>query len=229
MSRVALVTGATRGIGLETVRQLIAAGFRVVGSARSIPGAMDVTGAVWKASDAGVADQVEELVAFVDAEYGRLDVVVHAAGIAPAAPIREMSPGTWDAALATNLSGAFYLAHFAWPLLARADDGVIVMLGSLAGRTPWPGFGAYGPAKAGLELFGVVAGREGHPDGIRAHTLVLGAVETDLLRAVQSPEALPPERVLSPGDVAATVMAIIDGPLRYTSGEAITLRHSPGG
>src|SRR5205807_2194659 len=121
----------------------------------------------------------------------------------------------------TNLTAPIALIRAAWPIMKKQSGGVIVNISSAAARDPFPGLGAYGAAKAGLGLYGLALAREGHPHGIRVHTVAPSAVETGMFRAIMSREQVPTEAVLDPADVANVISDCVTGSLRYTSGEVI--------
>jgi NAD(P)-dependent dehydrogenase (short-subunit alcohol dehydrogenase family) len=91
----------------------------------------------------------------------------------------------------------------------------------MAARDPFPGFAAYGAAKAGLNLFGLALAREGQPINVRVHTVAPGSVETAMFRGIMSAEQWPTDKTLDPAEVARVVAACIHGDLRHTSGEVI--------
>ena len=123
-----------------------------------------------------------------------------------------------------DLSAAFYLCRAVWKIFTGQGGGVIVNISSQAARDPFPGFAAYGAAKAGINLLGLSAAREGASSGIRVHTIAPGAVETSMLRSLLSAEQYPREKVLEPEDVAKVIGQCVRGDLRYTSGEVIYLQ-----
>jgi NAD(P)-dependent dehydrogenase (short-subunit alcohol dehydrogenase family) len=100
---------------------------------------------------------------------------------------------------------------------------VVVNLSSYAARDPFPGFAAYGSAKAGVNLLGLSAAREGASIGVRVHTIAPAAVETAMFRGILSEDQYPPEKALAPADVARIILQCVRGDLRYTSGEVIYL------
>jgi NAD(P)-dependent dehydrogenase (short-subunit alcohol dehydrogenase family) len=224
---VAIITGAGRGIGRATAIALAERGYdlaliartrveleetaRLVGGGRVMP--CDVI-------DAG---SVSRAVESVVKAFGRLDAIVHCAGIAPVRSIAEMTIDEWRTVIDTNLSAAFYLCKAAWPTFVRQKSGAMVNVSSAAARDPFPGFAAYGAAKAGLNLFGLSAAREGFAAGIRVHTIAPGAVETDMFRAILSPQQFPTEKTLSPRDVADVIARCVVGELRHASGEVVYL------
>jgi NAD(P)-dependent dehydrogenase (short-subunit alcohol dehydrogenase family) len=136
-------------------------------------------------------------------------------------PIKDMSIDRWRAVLDTNLSAAFYLARAVWPTFETQKGGVIVNISSMAARDPFPGFAAYGAAKAGLNLFGLALAREGQPINVRVHTVAPGSVETAMFRGIMSAEQWPTDKTLDPAEVARVVAACVHGDLRHTSGEVI--------
>ncbi len=132
-----------------------------------------------------------------------------------------MDVAEWHAVLDTNLSAAFYLCKFAWPTFARQGSGVVVNVSSEAARDPFPGFAAYGAAKAGLNLFGRSAAKEGRAIGVRVHTVAPAAVETAMFRQILSAEQYPTEKTLQPREVARIIALCVGGELQYASGEVI--------
>jgi len=225
---VAIITGAGRGIGRATAIELGRCGYqlalvsrtgneleetaRIAGGGATIVGDVSATGAA------------ETIVATAVERFGRVDAIVHCAGVAPARSIAEMSDDEWRLVLDTNLSAAFYLCRAVWRLFERQEGGVIVNISSAAARDPFPGFAAYGAAKAAINLFGLSAAREGARAGIRVHTIAPGAVETRMLRGLFSTEAVPKEMALQPEDVARVIVQCVRGDLRYASGEVIYLQ-----
>lgn len=222
---VAIITGAGRGIGRATALELHRRGYRLALAARGPDDLNEAArlsgGAAALPTDVTDPAQVERLVRETLACYGRIDAVVNNAGLAPVRSIVEMTPDEWRAVIETNLSAAFYLTRAAWPAFERQRGGVVVNVSSAAARDPFPGFAAYGAAKAGLNLFGLSAAREGEKIGVRVHTVAPSAVETQMFRELLSPEQYPTEKTLDPAEVAAVIVACVTGDLRYTSGEVI--------
>ncbi len=226
---VAIITGASRGIGQATAVELSRAGFHVVLAGRD-KHTLDETrnalagNALVVPTDVSKPDHVERLITITLDNFGRIDALVNNAGLAPVLSIRETSIEQWHAILDTNLSAAFYATRAAWPVFERQRSGVIVNISSIAARDPFAGFAAYGAAKAGLNLFGLAAAREGARIGVRVHTIAPGATETVMLRQSFPVERVPAEKTLDPADVARVVLQCIRGDLRYTSGEVIYLQ-----
>jgi len=112
------------------------------------------------------------------------------------------------------------------PTSSVKKSGVVVNISSEASRDPFAGFAAYGAAKAGLNLFGRSAAREGHPFNITVHTLAPSAVETAMFRQIATPEQYPADKTLTPADVARVILQCVRGDLRHTSGEVIYLHRT---
>lgn len=225
---VAIITGAGRGIGRAAAVELAGRGYRLALVARTVEHleqTRQVTGgdALVVAADVTRVEAVDAAVARTLDRFGRLDVLVNNAGMAPVRSIEQMTPEEWHATIDTNLSAVFYLCRAAWPAFVRQKGGVVVNVSSVAARDPFPGFLAYGTAKAALNLFGAALAREGEPIGVRVHTVAPAATETEMLRQVLSKEQYPTEKTLDPADVARVIGQCVAGDLRYTSGEVIYL------
>lgn len=144
--RVALVTGAARGIGRGIVERLARDGFRVVGVdvEDGPPGPARMVRA-----DVGDPAAVADLVAGIEATEGRLDAVISNAGIMRRCPPEELAPTVWDQVIRTNLTAAFLLARASAPLLRR-QGGAIVTIASTRARQSEPDTEAYAASKGGL-------------------------------------------------------------------------------
>mgnify|MGYP001027102169 CR=1 FL=1 len=226
--RVAIITGAGSGIGRATAVQLGYEGYTCVLVGRRRDRLEQTAEAVASETvilpaDVSDAQQATQVVEDVLAAAGRVDALVHCAGLAPLRLIEQMPVDLFDAVIATNLSAAFYLAKAVWEPMKRQGGGVIVNLSSESSRDPFTGFAAYGAAKAGVNLLGWSLAREGHPHNIRVHTVAPAAVETEMFRQLMTPEQYPTEKTLDPMDVARVIVQCITGDLKYASGEVIYL------
>ena len=227
--RLALVTGASRGIGAATATALAAAGAHVVLAARDRPALEGVAGRI---KDAGgqaipvptdVSDQaaVERLFAKVT-EVGQLAALVCAAGVLTPAPFAEMTPAVWDETLAVNLTGTFLCCQAAFTAMVPAGEGRIITLGSLSGvyaTEKFPGLAAYNVSKYGVIGLTEAIAVEGKQHGISAVCLSPGAVDTEMLRRANP--ALRPG--LTPDDVAELIVTLLESPLASVSGANIPL------
>jgi 3-oxoacyl-[acyl-carrier protein] reductase len=225
--RVAIITGAGRGIGRATALELGKRGYQLALASRNQK-ELEATAAQAKHAIAVRADvtRVEDVQMLVDktlASFGRIDALINCVGLAPMAKVDELSPQQWHAVIDANLSSAFYLARSVWGTFKSQRSGCIVNISSMASRDPLPGFLAYGAAKAGLNILSLMLAREGAEHGIRSYAIAPGAVETEMFRQIVSKDKWPSEKTLDPADVAAVVAQCIDGDLKYASGEAIFL------
>jgi NADP-dependent 3-hydroxy acid dehydrogenase YdfG len=181
--QLAVVTGASRGIGLAIAEELQAAGAHVVRLARSL---RDTAGErrTDLACDVTIPASVARVAARVLAERGAPDILVNAAGTFLLRPLAETAPEEFAEQLATNLAGPFaVLRAFVAPMMARGR-GLVVTIGSVADHTSFPGNAAYGAAKHGLRgLHGVLAA-ELAASGVRATLIAPGPVDTELWDAI---------------------------------------------
>jgi NAD(P)-dependent dehydrogenase (short-subunit alcohol dehydrogenase family) len=224
---VALITGAGRGIGRAAAVELAKANYELALVARTSSDLAETAQLAGRGSvfpiDVTDPEAVESCVTNTIYEYGSLDAIIHCAGLAPVKPIQEMTIPQWRQVLETNLSAAYYLCRAAWPQFKKQTSGVVVNISSEASRDPFPGFAAYGAAKAGLNLFSRSAAREGQSFGVRVHTIAPSAVETDMFRQILTKDQYPIEKTLSPEDVARVIVQCVRGDLAHTSGEVIYL------
>ena len=196
-ARVAIITGGSSGIGLEVGRQLVAAGYDVVLTARTaskLEAAAESIGARAVAADS--ADP--EAFAAVVAAAGSVDLLVHAAGVMDGTFVRKERLATFEAVLRTNLTSAFVVAQAA--LSAMGPGGRMVFVSSSAAHAPQPGKTAYTASKAGLNAFAAALAKEVERDGISVHVVTTGPVATPMLDDVHFPM-----RTLGVAEVAATI------------------------
>ena len=204
--RVAVVVGASTGIGAATARAFAEAGAHVHAAARRRPSlGAGITGHELDVADRAGVD------AFAAALAEPVDAVVIAAGVnLPERALARLTPESWDRLLAVNLTGAFNVVHALLAPLRRAQ-GDVVLIGSVSGSWPDPSGPGYQAAKAGLLAFGRAAGYEEHDRGVRFTTVLPGVVDTPILD--NRPEPPSPElraHMLQPEDVATDRTA---GPL----------------
>lgn len=223
--RVALITGAGRGIGRAVAADLARLGYALVLVSRTVA-ELDETAKLTEeacvfAADIAKPQSANNAVQWSMERFGRLDAVVHCAGVAPLLKIDQITDEQWHDVIDTNLSSAFYLARAAWPTFVKQGGGVIVNISSVAARDPFVGFNAYAAAKAGINALGLSLAREGQEHGIRVHSIAPGAVETAMFRKIISPDQFSPENTLDPADVAAVVAKCVTGELAHMNGEVI--------
>lgn len=227
--RLAVVTGASRGIGAATAAAMAAAGAHVVLAARDRHALDGVAGRI---TDAGghatpvptdVSDEaaVERLFAEV-AGIGRLGALVCSAGVLTNAPFVETTSRMWNETLGVNLTGAFLCCRAAFTAMVPAGGGRIVNIASLSGvyaTEKFPGLAAYNVSKYGVVGLTEGVAVEGRQHGISAICLSPGAVDTEMLRRANP--ALRPG--LTPDDVGELIVALLDSPLAPVSGANIPL------
>jgi 3-oxoacyl-[acyl-carrier protein] reductase len=231
--RVALVTGASRGIGLAIAQRLAAAGASVVVNARAIDDGILAafgTGEAQRISvlsgDVGAPEAAGQLMRAVFTRHKRLDILVNNAGVMRPAPIGMISDDDIDRTLATNLAGAIRLIQSAARLMARTG-GSIVNLSSVVGLKGATGQLVYAASKAGLVGATLAAAKELAPKGIRVNAVAPGFIETDLTAAL-SPEVRT-ETLRSIGlaragtveDVADAVLFLASDLSRYVTGQVL--------
>jgi NAD(P)-dependent dehydrogenase (short-subunit alcohol dehydrogenase family) len=225
-NRVAIITGAGRGIGRAAATELAQMEYRLALVSRN-SGELDETRKICGdevekfVCDVSDGAKVDDMVSAVLKRFGRVDALVHCAGLAMLRSIEQLTPQEWRALIDTNLSSVYYLCHRLWPTWRKLGGGVVVNVSSYAGRDPFPGLGAYGATKAGMNLFGMALAREGAEIGVRVHTVAPAATETAMLRASFSHEQIPKEKALSPMEVAKVIVQCVCGDLGCTSGEVI--------
>jgi NAD(P)-dependent dehydrogenase (short-subunit alcohol dehydrogenase family) len=227
--RLALVTGASRGIGAATARTLAAAGAHVVLAARDRDALEAVAQAIRDEggeahavpTDVAMIEAVEELFAEAD-RLGTVAALVCAAAVLTRAPIDQTTSEIWDQTLAVNLTGSFLCCRAAFRAMRAAGEGRIVNIASLSGvyaTEKFPGLAAYNVSKYGVIGLTEAIAVEGKPLGISAICLSPGAVDTELLRRA-NPEL---HAGLTPADVARLIVALLDSPLIAASGANIPL------
>jgi NAD(P)-dependent dehydrogenase (short-subunit alcohol dehydrogenase family) len=227
-SPVSIITGAGSGIGRAIAVELDRLGHRTVLLGRAEQNLRETAQLLSRPAliiptDVTKIEQVDVAVQRAVKEFARIDAIINNAGIAPVLNILQTTPQVWHEVIDTNLSSAFYLTRAVWPTFAKQNAGVIVNISSMAAKDPFPGFLAYGAAKAGLSNLGISLAREGAVHGIRVHTIAPGAVETQMFRNILSPQEFPTENTLSPDEVAKVVGQCVLGEGRYVSGEVIWL------
>ena len=206
--RLALVTGASRGIGAAVARALAAAGARVARVARTLP---DTSGGPWLDLPCDLTNpaQVERLAERVLGEEGMPAVVVNNAGGFLLRPLEDTSPAEFDAQLAVNLRASFLLARAFLPAMRAAGGGVFVSIGSVADHTGFPENAAYAASKYGLRGLHETLAAEYHGSGVRLTLVSPGATDTTIWDPF-TPERRPgfPSRaaMLRPEDVAEAVL-----------------------
>ncbi len=238
--KIALVTGANRGIGAEIAYELglrgatVAVNYRGDDSgARSVLTRLAEAGAAREseAFKGDVADSASctALIEAVVARYGRLDVVVNNAGITRDGLLVRMSDDDWESVITTNLSGAFYVTRAAAKVMMKQRSGAIVNISSVVGLVGNAGQANYASAKAGLIGLTKSVARELASRNVRVNAIAPGFIETDMTAAL--PEAacdaalgsIAMKRFGSPADIAAAVAFLASDDAAYVTGQVLAV------
>jgi NAD(P)-dependent dehydrogenase (short-subunit alcohol dehydrogenase family) len=206
--KVALVTGATRGIGLAIATEMARAGAHVVISSNEARACAEVStalcahgfDAVGIACDVGEHAQLEQLVRETLSRRARIDVLVCNAGVAPhLGPIAAASDQDWDQTMTVNLRSALWLTSLVIPAMAERRDGVVVLTASLSSLRGNKSIGLYGLSKAGLAQLARNLAVEWGPANVRVNAISPGLIATDFARALTGdPAALARRLALTP-------------------------------
>ncbi len=239
--KVALVTGASSGIGEATALALAREGARVAVSARRadrlapLVGRIEAEGGQALAVTADVAqeDQARRMVLEANAKWGRLDILVNNAGVMLLGPISGADTEDWRRMIGTNVLGLMYATHAALPLLKEdkvkeSGGGHVVNVSSVAGRTARAGSGVYNASKWGVGAFSESLRQEVYKDRIRVTIIEPGAVATELTDHITHPEtkqqikqfidAMTP---LESEDIAAAIAYAVTQPPRVNVNEIL--------
>jgi 3-oxoacyl-[acyl-carrier protein] reductase len=235
--KAALVTGASSGLGRATAIVLARAGADVALVARSaeeLEGAKEEvskTGhrALTLPTDLAKEDETSAIVEQTVEEFGRIDVLVNAAGTDAPGTVEELDVEGWDRTLSVNLRAPFLLSKAAFPHMREAGGGMIVNISSVAGKKGWANASAYCAAKFGLTGFTEALADEGKGYGIRAIVLYPGAMATNWgafspeERQEGEPNEAPPTRALPPERVADLIAWLAASPSEFVLTEGIVL------
>lgn len=232
MSRVALVTGGTRGIGAAISIALKDAGYTVAanyaGNDEAAKEFSHVTGIrtfKWSVAD---YDACEEGIRQVEAELGPVDVLVNNAGITRDAPFHKMTRQQWKEVMDTNLSGLFNMTHPLWPGMRERKYGRIISISSINGQKGQFAQANYSAAKAGDIGFTKALAQEGARAGITVNAICPGYIATEMVMAV--PEkvresiiaTIPVGRLGDPEDIARCVVFLASEQAGFITGSTIT-------
>ena len=243
-ARIALVTGASKGLGEDIARRLARAGMTVIVTAtrlatsKRVVAAMHndgLTATVAAELDVNSEASVQALFADIEARFGRLDVLVNNAGIAPRvngkkALVEDTPLDIWNSAITTNLTGTFLVTRAAIPLMKRNRWGRIINMSSRAGRTRSNLAAAYYAAsKAGVLGFARILADEVGPFGITVNSVAPTRIATPMALTVADPGKIDAEfiaetpmgRIGLPADVSATVAFLASDEASFISGAII--------
>jgi 3-oxoacyl-[acyl-carrier protein] reductase len=218
---VALITGASRGIGHAIALALGGAGARIIGTATSAAGAEKFT-----------ADLIDALLSELEVADELPTILINNAAITRDMLLLRMKPDDWDSVIATNLTAVFRLTKACLRRMMKERHGRIVNLTSIVGVTGNPGQANYAAAKAGLLGFTKSVALELASRGITVNAVAPGFIDTDMTRALNEQQRasllqqIPMARLGTPADIAAAVLFLVSPQAAYITGETL---HVNGG
>lgn len=236
--RVAIVTGATRGIGLAVALRLARDGFDIVANyrgddevAEAARNELEATGRsiVMSKGDVSNADEAGTLIETALSELGQIDALINNAGITRDTLMMRMSEDDWDAVLSTNLKGAFLTSKAAMRPMIRQRSGRIVNMTSVVGLVGNAGQANYASAKAGLVGLTKSMAKEVGSRGITVNAVAPGFIETRLTDVLNQElkdtllKQIPAGRLGQPEDVASAVAFLVSPDASYITGHVLTV------
>jgi acetoacetyl-CoA reductase len=233
MSRVAIVTGGSRGIGAAISIALRDAGYKVAanyaGNDEAAAKFKDETGIPVFKWDVSSYESCVEGVAKVEAELGPVDILVNNAGITRDAMFHKMTPDQWNAVINTNLTGLFNMTHPVWSGMRDRGFGRVINISSINGQKGQAGQANYSAAKAGDLGFTKALAQEGAMKGITVNAICPGYIGTEMVRAI--PEKVLNERILplipvgrlgEPEEIARCVLFLASDESGFITGSTIS-------
>ena len=223
--KVALVTGGGGAIGSAIVAMFRDADARVVSVDR--PGSPVPQGVDFRSIDLSERAQIDVLVAEVEQEHGRIDILVHCAGITRDSVLWKMRPEQWSEVLSVNLDAAFHLLRLCTPVMRRTGSGAVVLVSSINGQRGKFGQSNYVASKAGLIGLGKAAALELGSFGIRVNSIAPGWIETPMTAAVpaefreRARTETPLHRLGQPEDVASAALFLCSEMSRHITGQVL--------
>jgi acetoacetyl-CoA reductase len=233
MTRVALVTGGTRGIGEAISIELKEAGYKVAanygGNDDAANAFSDKTGIPVYKFDVGKFDLVEEAVKKIENDLGTIEILINNAGITRDGTLLKMSPARWEEVIRTNLTSCYNLCHCVIGGMRETGFGRIVNIGSVNGQAGQYGQVNYAAAKSGIHGFTKALALEGASSGITVNAVAPGYVNTDMVRAV--PEkilqkiiaTIPVRRLGEAHDIARSVLFLVADDADFITGSTLSI------
>lgn len=235
--KVALVTGASRGIGKAIAEQLVSMGATVIGTATSENGAAAISeylaaNGTGKVLNVIVEASMTDLLSQINEEFGSIDILVNNAGITRDNLLMRMKDDEWNDIIQTNLTSVFKLSKAVLHGMMKKRHGRIVNIGSVVGSTGNAGQANYAAAKAAVIGFSKSMAREIASRGITVNVVAPGFIDTDMTKGLTDDQKeaifkdIPANRLGLPKEIAATVGFLVSDEAGYITGETI---HVNGG
>ncbi|MAD54515.1 MULTISPECIES: 3-oxoacyl-ACP reductase FabG [unclassified Idiomarina] len=235
--QVALVTGASRGIGRKIAEQLAAQGAFVIGTATSDKGAESISDYLGDkgqglALNVNEVDELAEKIKDIEKTHGKIDILVNNAGITRDNLMMRMKEDDWSAVIDTNLTAVFRICKLVIRGMMKRRHGRIINISSVVGTTGNPGQVNYCAAKAGLVGFSKSLAKEVAARGITVNCVAPGFIDTDMTKALTDDQKqaiyanIPAERLGQPEEIASAVVFLASKGAAYITGETI---HVNGG
>jgi 3-oxoacyl-[acyl-carrier protein] reductase len=235
---IALVTGASRGIGAAIADELAARGATVIGTATSDAGAQAIgdrlapLGGAGRALDVSDSGAVDSLLGDIAAEFGAISILVNNAGITRDQLLLRMKEEDWQAIIDTNLTSVFRTSKGVLKGMMKARKGRIISIASVIGSIGNAGQSNYAAAKAGIVAFSKSLAREIGSRGVTVNVVAPGFIDTDMTRALPGEQRsvllgqIALQRFGEPGDIARAVAFLASSDGAYITGETL---HVNGG
>lgn len=236
--KVALVTGGSRGLGLQMVMALAERGADVIVASRKIEACQAVAEdvrmlgrrAMAHAAHCGRWDEIDRLIEAAYGAFGRVDILINNAGMGPACPSHEVTEALFDSVVNLNFKGPFRLASQVGYRMAQGDGGCIINISSTASLHAVPGIVPYGGAKAAINSMSISLARELAPK-VRVNTLVPGPFLTDISKAwtEEARESQPVAlgRAGKPEEIVTAALMLASPASSYTTGALVQVDGGP--
>lgn len=232
-NKIALITGAARGIGLATTELFLENGWQVAMIDRDVAAlqtaAAELTGTLPIPCDVSIPEQVSQMMKQVISHFGRLDALINNAGVAEFKPLEQTDFECWRTIMATNLDGVFLCAQAAIPAL-KGSKGAMVNIASISAVRASTLRVAYGTSKAAVVHLTKQLAAELGEHGVRVNCVAPGPVKTKLAAAVHSPEiirayydAIPLQRSASEREIAEMIYFLCSDKASYVTGQTVAV------